>query len=105
MRIIGCRELLLTGFPPPLPSMQVDRLSLDAEWVGEYFTNSNNTAHNDSYILFNGRWMFDGLSRDGWSIQPFVSANNMFNVRYYTSVAINVFGGRYFEPGSSRNLL
>ncbi|MEX2344575.1 MAG: TonB-dependent receptor plug domain-containing protein [Balneolaceae bacterium] len=79
------------------------RLSLDLEWVGDYFLNSSNTSSSERYALLNGRWLFNGLSWEGWSIQPFVSVHNIFNENYTTSVSVNAFGGRYFEPGSHRS--
>jgi iron complex outermembrane recepter protein len=79
-------------------------ISTDTEWVGEYYANSNNTVSNDSYLLFNGRWVFNGLSFQNWGIKPFVSVSNIFNTRYNTSVAINNGFGRFFEPGSDRSI-
>jgi len=78
-------------------------ISTDLEWVGEYYADSANTVSNDSYFLLNGRWLFDGLSFNGWKLQPFFSVYNILNTRYNTSVAINNDFGRYFEPGSSRS--
>ncbi len=79
-------------------------VSSDAEWVGEYYANSTNTATNDSYLLFNGRYSFRGLSFENWRVQPFISVENIFNQRYNTSVSINAFGGRFYEPGSDRSI-
>jgi iron complex outermembrane recepter protein len=79
------------------------QLSTDVEWIGEYYADSENTAINDSYMLVNGRWLFRGFNFEGWSIRPFFSVHNIFDIRYNTSVAINAFGGRYYEPGSGRN--
>ncbi|TVR16705.1 MAG: TonB-dependent receptor [Balneolaceae bacterium] len=76
----------------------------DVEWIGEYFADSANSASNESYFLINGRWSFAGLHFDTWRLQPFVSVQNIFNQRYNTSVSVNAFGGRYFEPGSNRNV-
>lgn len=78
-------------------------LGLDLEWVDAYYTDSENTSRNDDYFLLNGRWMFDGFSFGNWEFQPFFTINNILNTRYNTSVAINAFGGRYYEPGSDRN--
>ncbi len=79
-------------------------VSTDAEWVGKYYVNSENTASNDSYLLFNGRWTYNGFHSRNWGVKPFISVNNVFNTRYNTSVAINNAFGRYFEPGSDRNV-
>ena len=78
-------------------------LTTELERVGSYFVDSMNTTRNDSYLLFNTRYSFSGLSFEKWSLYPFISINNIFNVRYNTSVSINAFGGRFFEPGADRH--
>lgn len=75
----------------------------DAEWVGKYFADSDNTASNDAYFLLDGRWTFSGLRFNTWQIKPFVSVDNLLNERYNTSVSINAFGGRFYEPGRDRS--
>ncbi len=79
-------------------------LSIDSEWIGSYYTNNQNSAKNDSYALLNFRWSasIDQLFENA-SIRPFLSVRNILNTRYNTSVAINAFGGRFFEPGADRN--
>lgn len=78
-------------------------VSTDVEWIGEYFVDSSNSAKNDSYLIVNGRWTFNGFDFSQWKIQPFISAHNIFDIRYNTSVAVNNNFGRFFEPGSSRS--
>ncbi len=78
-------------------------LSGDTEWVGSYYADSENTAQNESYLLFNGRWSYSGLNISNVNIQPFISVYNILDTRYNTSVAINNNFGRYYEPGSSRS--
>lgn len=78
-------------------------LATELEWVGSYFVDSMNTTRNDSYLLVNSRYSFSGFSFDKWSIYPFISIDNIFNIRYNTSVSINAFGGRFFEPGADRH--
>lgn len=78
--------------------------SSDIEWISEYYADTENSATNDSYILLNGRWSYRGARFDNWAIQPFISVQNLLNTRYNTSVAINAFGDRFFEPGSSRSI-
>lgn len=79
-------------------------LSLDGKWIGSYFADNENSVKNDSHALFSFRWSanFNELF-EGVSVRPFLSVQNLFNTRYNTSVGINAFGGRYFEPGSDRN--
>ncbi len=37
--------------------------------------------------------------------RPFIAINNLTDERYNSSVVVNAFGGRYFEPAPGRNLL
>jgi len=79
------------------------RFGTDVEWVSSTYTNSTNTTENDSYIVTNARWLYNGFSiRNNIRLKPFVSVSNVLNTRYNSSVAINAFGGRFFEPGSDR---
>jgi len=79
-------------------------LSIDSEWVGSYYTNNQNSAENDSYALFNFRWSANANQLfENISVRPFLAVQNILNTRYNTSVAINGFGGRFFEPGADRN--
>jgi iron complex outermembrane recepter protein len=79
-------------------------LSTDAEWVSEYYADSENENSNDAYFLLNGRWSFTILNMDNWKVQPFISVSNILDTRYNTSIAINNNFGRYFEPGSARSI-
>ncbi|MGF1670768.1 MAG: TonB-dependent receptor family protein [Balneolaceae bacterium] len=79
-------------------------LSADLEWVGSYFADSNNSIKNGSYRLvsFRGNHTID-IPGSSLSISPFVSVRNVLNERFNSSVSINAFGGRFFEPGSDRS--
>lgn len=79
-------------------------LSLDHEWVGKYKTDSANSTSSNAYSLFNFRWAYNGITfGSGSALKPFLAINNVLNTRYNTSVAVNAFGNRFFEPGSDRN--
>lgn len=80
------------------------QFSLDSEWVSEYHADSENTATNSGYGLIHFRWTVQvpQLFEKG-TIRPFIAINNVLNTRYNSSVFVNAFGSRYFEPGSSRN--
>lgn len=78
-------------------------LSTEFEWVDNYFVDSRNTAQNSSYFLVNARYSFSGITFENWNLHPFVSVDNILNTRYNTSVSINAFGGRYYEPGANRH--
>lgn len=80
------------------------QFSLDSEWISSYYADSENSAENSAYALLHFRWTVrvPQLFKEG-TIRPFIAVNNLFNTRYNSSVFVNAFGNRYFEPGSSRN--
>ncbi|MDR9408513.1 MAG: TonB-dependent receptor, partial [Balneolaceae bacterium] len=80
------------------------QFSLDSEWISSYYADSENSAKNSAYALLHFRWTVrvPQLFEEG-TIRPFIAVNNLFNTRYNSSVFVNAFGNRYFEPGSSRN--
>jgi iron complex outermembrane receptor protein len=41
----------------------------------------------------------EGLGGGATRIVPFVGSSNLFDESYTASVAVNAFGGRFFEPG------
>lgn len=48
-----------------------------------------------------------GANEVGWGgvrFSPFVGVTNVFDVAYVSSVAVNAFGGRHFEPGPGRGV-
>lgn len=80
------------------------QFSFDSEWIGSYYADSENSAKNSAYALLHFRWTVQIAQLfDGGNIRPFVSVNNLFNERYNSSVFVNAFGNRFFEPGSDRN--
>lgn len=79
-------------------------LSLDSEWISSYYTDSENSTKNSAYALFHFRWTVKVAQLfNGGVIRPFVAVNNLLNERYNSSVFVNAFGNRFFEPGSDRN--
>lgn len=78
--------------------------SLDNEWIGRYQVNSINSNTSNPYSVFHLRWSYNSDKfSNKFSFSPFIAVNNLFNTRYNSSVAVNAFGGRFFEPGSDRN--
>ncbi|WP_234573015.1 TonB-dependent receptor family protein [Rhodohalobacter sp. 614A] len=78
--------------------------SIDSEWVSKYYADSGNTSSNSGYGLFHFRWTLQVPQVfESGTIRPFIAVNNILNTRYNSSVFVNAFGSRYFEPGSSRN--
>ena len=78
--------------------------SLDSEWISSYYADSENSSKNSAYALFHFRWTVQVAQLfDGGVIRPFIAVNNLLNERYNSSVFVNAFGNRFFEPGSDRN--
>lgn len=77
---------------------------LSYEYVGSLPVNNLNTAENGSYGLVNSRIsLLDPFKSSRFGVQPFLNVNNIFDVRYNGSVAVNTFGDRYYEPSAGRN--
>lgn len=75
--------------------------SVEATYSDAYFANDANTARNPDYTIFDARVGYSGRV-GAWSLEPFIGVNNVFDTRYNTSVTINAFGSRYYEPGPGR---
>ena len=79
-------------------------ISADLEWVGSYYTNSINSVENESYKLVSIRVNHSlDIPGSGIQLSPFIAVNNLLDERFNTSVSINAFGGRFFEPGADRS--
>lgn len=79
-------------------------ISADLEWVGSYYTNSINSVENESYKLVSVRVNHTvDIPGSGMQLSPFIAVNNLLDERFNTSVSINAFGGRFFEPGADRS--
>ena len=96
------------GVPPNRLFVGVDyaapfglRSNASIRWVDSIFANNANTASNWSYAVVDLRFGLDRLWGDG-SMRPFFGIDNLFNERYNSSVIVNAFGRRYFEPSPGR---
>lgn len=79
-------------------------LGVEGSRVAEIPVNDANSEASPAYTLFHARAGLSAL-RLGWmDLAPFVGVNNLLDVRYNTSVTINAFGDRYYEPGPGRAL-
>ncbi|MEX0780907.1 MAG: TonB-dependent receptor [Balneolales bacterium] len=77
--------------------------ALYMENVGEYFADDGNNISNAGYTVLDLQIGHQNLElSSNLIIQPFIKVNNIMDVRYNTSVSINAFGGRYFEPAPGR---
>ena len=75
------------------------RLGLSGEYVGEYFTDAENTARYPGHVIFNVRGAYDVGER----LEVFAIVRNLFDTRY-ASRADFAFGSHRFFPGEPLNL-
>ncbi len=68
--------------------------AVPADDGGETFT--------DAYFVADVRFGMEGLGSGSARVSPYAAVENLFDRRYTSSVAVNAFGGRYFEPGPGR---
>ena len=69
---------------------------------GEVPVNDANDASAGAYTLVELRAGASGIRAGGLRLSPFAAVTNLANTRYASSVVVNAFGGRYFEPGPGR---
>ena len=64
--------------------------------------NDAGEASTDAYFVADVRFGLDRLGSGSARISPYAAVENLFDRRYTSSVAVNAFGSRYFEPGPGR---
>ena len=75
---------------------------LRLEARGDVPANDANDASADGYTLVEIRAGASGLRAGNLRLSPFAAITNVTNARYVSSVVVNAFGGRFFEPGPDR---
>ena len=75
---------------------------LRVERRGEVPANDANDAAADGFTLVELRFGATGVRAGNLRLSPFAAITNVTDVRYASSVVVNAFGGRYFEPGPDR---
>ncbi len=77
--------------------------SLQAEHVGRFYVNNENTFENAAYTSTR---LALGMEKRWRSVRGsiFLGMNNLLDERYNANTRINAGGGRYFEPAPSFNL-
>ena len=82
---------------------QVDWFAeLRVERRGEVPLNDANDATADGHALLEARVGATGVRLAALRLAPLIAVTNLTNRRYASSVVVNAFGGRYFEPGPPR---
>ena len=69
---------------------------------GEVPANDANDAVAKGHGLAGIRLGATGIRLGRFTLSPFAAVTNLTDVRYASSVVVNAFGGRYFEPGPDR---
>ena len=77
------------------------RSGLSVRWIDSIFANNANTASNWAYSVVDLRFGLDSLWGNN-DIRPFFGIDNLLNERYNSSVIVNAWGQRYFEPSPGR---
>ena len=72
------------------------------ETRGEVPANDANDATAGSFTLVELRFGATGVRAGSLRLSPFAAVTNVTDARYASSVVVNAFGGRYFEPGPGR---
>jgi iron complex outermembrane receptor protein len=102
---------LLPGVPPhrffaaarvePFASLTVDA---EVEHTSAYDVDDANTesARNPAATVVDLRARFQARF-GGLTVEPFFAVNNVTDERYNSSIVVNAFGGRYYEPAPGRN--
>lgn len=75
---------------------------LRTEARGAVPANNANDASADAFVLVDARMGASGVRVGGMELSPFAGLTNLADARYASSVVVNAFGGRYFEPGPGR---
>lgn len=81
--------------------------SLNATFNDRMYTNSQNTVKNKAFTVIdlNISARIPFAADRSLVINPFLSVRNILDAEYNSSVSINAFGGRFFEPAMPRNYL
>lgn len=78
--------------------------ALDSRYLSDMAVNDANEDFSPAYFVMDLRAGVDDLRIGTTSVSAFAGVSNLLNEQYNTSVVVNAFGGRYFEPGPGRAL-
>lgn len=73
------------------------------EWVDAIPANDANTASAEGYTVVDLRFGSTPRLLGAWRLTPTAGITNLLDERYVAAVAVNAFGGRFFEPGPGRS--
>ncbi|MDP9348585.1 MAG: TonB-dependent receptor, partial [Gemmatimonadota bacterium] len=112
--VVGGRTLEGNRVPGIAPHRLEGRLSWEgaagafaeagARHVSSLPVDDANRFRSPAYTLADLRAGWEGARLGRLRASPFVGVDNLFGREYNTSVVVNAFGGRFFEPGPGRTL-
>lgn len=76
--------------------------ALNLRRVSKMPVNDANDANSPAYTLLDLRAGLEEFQFGSMHVSAFAGINNLLDEHYNTSVVINAFGGRYYEPGPGR---
>lgn len=95
-----------------LPGVAPNRADITLSWLPSRFfvdweartqsrmpVNDANSEHAADYVIHGLRVGARGIAFGPLEFAPHAGVLNLFDRRYMTSVVVNAFGGRYYEPG------
>ena len=102
-RLAGVPRHFLRALLRVNPTRQL-RLEVEQLASASLFADDRNTIEVEGWgvgvTTFRGSW---NVESGGVHLLPFIGINNLFDRSYVSSVTVNGFGGRVFEPAPGRN--
>lgn len=100
----------IPGIPEHTAALRVDYQhpsGFFAGWrtrlVGSFYADDANGEKIDAYSVSDLRLGYTHQAGN-WTVEPYLSINNVLDERYFGNIRINAFGGRFFEPAPERSL-
>lgn len=78
-------------------------LDANATLNSKVYTNNANSFTADGYLIINASVSKSIRVTGNSTFVPYLSVGNIFDESYSSSVSINAFGNRFYEPGMPRN--
>lgn len=79
-------------------------VTLDGRYSSRTPVDDANGSHSPSYVVFDLRGGLRALRVGRAEIAPVVGVGNLLDEAYNSSVVVNAFGGRFFEPAPGRTV-
>ena len=80
----------------------------ELKYQDKMYANNTNTSSSEGYVVMNYHLSHKGIVLDiksGIEIKPYISVRNILDENYVSSVSINAFGSRFYEPAMPRNFI